>query len=433
LTTGNRFRPPSQRVGRVVFPRWMAFCWVCVAVIGCVAAEPLRLLEETAAKAKRLLATVRPAARIDDVRVEVFSTARARSALARARTKEDFFDVEAILRTQLAIPVALGVLDQGEADALIGEFSSRDVRMTDADGVAIGSEALVLVVPDKAGSLRVVAHELAHIASERLGYFSNRIQTAFPAALSPKRIDLDALLMLWAIVEGDAEFSAMAVESLHADGAEGLANLWGSRFPADLSSAGPSLSGPASFTTPDGTIVELKAGETYAFPPASLYETLTHFVYKMSPRLIQLQRRRDGTLEDAICSVWQNVPLHSRFLLSPTSETPKAGLLAEIRGGVGDDDQTSRLGAVLMWDFLLRKARLAPQRASAIVVDFVDDLALRRADAAAWMTRWRTEASAATFADHAGRIGKSIVRSRDREDRHIVVWGDAALMQALGW
>jgi hypothetical protein len=358
------------------------------------ACGPRAELRATAESARDAVRSVRPAADLANVRVEIWTRATDVRTLAAAETEgvtlpelATLFEAQAPVLEQLGLVTRQDVAD---FETAFLELGSEGIA-----GIAFPASGLVFVTEWAAGSLEVLAHEYGHVASARMGYGARTSQAVFPrGAGAPAFADLDALVAAWLLHEADAELTGRMAAAFAQGGRAAAEALWRERIPVEA----PDLVGPASLTRPDGTRVVLEAGESYVFPK-SLLETWLDLAYGGSQRL-PLARHADGDdLEATLRRTWAEFTFTTREVLFPdvpTTPSRFADACADLADGITG---ATRVGALFVRDALERRGGLSRERALGLVRALEDDVVVRTRDGGLlWVVRWTDDAAAKKFA-----------------------------------
>ena len=288
-----------------------------------------------------------------------------------------------------------------------GEFVAIDI--VGHDGLTILSRGLVLVRPERADSLAVLAHELAHVATARKGYRDESNERYFlrPAgAPDPDWIDVDALVATRCLLEADAEITERAALAFQEAGDAAVSALWKERSPV-LPADGV---GPLRVVKPDGSVaVDVGAGEPFHDRTSTVAKLLGKLAYEGSLALVKARHRENENLEETLRRTWETFSYSTREIFVPEKPPLGPANLARAARSLGVPAHGAlRVGAFLIFCFLYRKSDLAIDDVLKLIDAFEDDLLVRTyADAGAgslWVTKWATPSAAERFASIYGKV-----------------------------
>ena len=398
---------------------------VCAAVSGCSATGGL---ETTTESARAAVLAVRPSADLGGVKVEIWTPSTDLVSLAGGEPGGiSLPELAGIFEAQAPVLTRLALLDKSD----VVEFREQFLGLGTAGtvGLAFPARGLILVTPQGASSVEVIAHEFGHIASARMGYGAGSRERLFlrgGRGPDPAWADIDTLIASWLANEADAEFTGRAAAAFLEGKERGLEDLWRRPVPPEE----PDLVGPATITRPDGSTITFGAGEGYFFPK-SILDTWIKMAYGGSLRLV-IARHADGEgLEEALHRTWERFSFSTREVLFPETAGVSSRFAAACRGLGTEVSGATRVGALLVRDMLERRAGLSRASAMDLVRRLEDDIVLRAGkDGLLWVTRWSEAESARTFADLYATVRKG---AAPRVDGNLAVAtvGDVANGEAL--
>ena len=366
-------------------------------------------------EAKEIFAIARPDVDISDARAELWLES---TDLVKADAESGggltFFAVGTILKEVAPTLIELGILESSslvDLDALAG------FRVDAIQAVTIPAKGVYYIKPANAEDVGIAVHELSHIASRRLNYWDLRKTSLAPGKLlDPAWTDLDAVLALWALEEGTAEATEWA----------GAAAYWKQRRPVDMS-LGNYAKGPVTLRQADGRTISVPPGEWGLLEeyPEPL-RRLLGFVYGSSQETVKTRFEPGDSLEAAIRKSWSAFTYATAEILQPEAPPKPSAIAESMRSGraklpVGVKGAT-RVGAYLVRDFLVHRARLDGATGSALARRLQDDMLLRWDDRRAlWILKWADAPASAEF---------SLAYSKTCPGRKVVNEGNLLLISA---
>lgn len=399
----------------------LAMAAAAILSVGCRSSQ--ERLDDALRETRQAVLAVRPEVRIDDVRARIWSDSDDVLALTRDEASSLLHVFRAVLRSHSETVLHLSV--SGPDSLSAAESSLLEIHPSSHHGLALPSRALFLVSEEAAESRGTLAHELGHLASARMGYAPalTRFSVVSGDELDPAWVDLDGLLALWALREGEAQITALAAGAFGRGGNEGLDRIW--RAPAEVLPFPPSaiLRGPGRITRPDGTVELVGEGEEYHFP-GTLSSALYSLAYEKAVETILSYHESGEGVEETLRRTWSSWSYTTKELLFPgrrEGSGPAKALRrradplreAGVTGAVS-------IGALLVHELLLNMARTSEEVAKRMVARYRDDLAVRTEEGGIlWVVEWEDPQTAGEFAalyrsvlDAAGAPGQPRQRGR---------------------
>lgn len=374
-----------------------------MTLAGCV--SPGARLNATLRSAREAVLSVRPSAKLEDVRAEIWTASIDVASLLKDEAASlSFHELRRVVDAQFETLLQLDITTPGSLEQVRKELVRLD--SDSVEGIALASRGLILVKEAVVGSEAVVAHELGHVAAARMGYTKRRDRISLRGGeeLVPEWVDLDALIALWVLGEADAQFTARAAEAHRRDGQDAVDRLWGEPAEVNLEHVGSKITGAASLRYPDGTVLELKAGGEY-IDPAGLLDALMYLAYDGSRATVVASHHRGESVESTLQRMWSAASFSTKellFLGRANQASRLAGGARQRAPSLADSGVSgaTRVGAFLVRELLVRRAHLSESQALEIAGALEDDLALQaRGHGCLWLTEWNDGNAAKKFSD----------------------------------
>ncbi len=337
-------------------------------------------VDATVDEATRLLRAVRPGVNVSGVQIRSLRPWVDSRALLDGEQRVEVVTKRRCLIEHADLLQRFCLVNPGEVELLLARVSRGS--FVDRPAFANHHRSVVWIPAKDLGSVEVIAHELAWIASARQNYAEanrHRIHLS-EAGDDVTRIDLDALLALDLLREADAAFTTEAALRYRADRESGLAELWRERvyLEGEADSSFGSLSGSRQ----------------------TLPEAMDELAHRGSRSLLQALHRPGEGLEPALERAWSGFSYTTREILFPRDAHHRSSrFAASARHFDARVRRVVRFGAFLTWRMLLRETNLRPRHVLDIVRSFEDDILVQSdREGPLWITEWSSAESASAFA-----------------------------------